>query len=353
MNLSSTPSSAQELHLAFRQLKEEQPKLRIRDAASHLGASEAQLLALDCGKTVTRLAITDWNSFMKELKPLGRVMVLTRNEQCVHERTGEYENISGHGGKIGLITGKDIDLRLFYSEWAFAYAVTVEARGQPLHSFQFFDASGHAIHKVYLKNDEALPIYKALVEKYRAEDQSQEQPVSAPKPKEALKETLTEDEREAFVQSWSELKDTHDFFVMLHKHGVTRLCSMESAEGRFTFPVGNDTATKLLHAASERNVPIMVFVGNDAAIQIHTGPVNKIVPMDNWINVLDPDFNLHLKTDGIARSWIVEKPTKDGTVTSLEIYDDNGELIAQFFGARKPGIPERDDWRALASELKG
>ena len=37
-------------------------------------------------------------------------------------------------------------------------------------------------------------------------------------------------------------------------------------------------------------------------------------------------------------------------ITSWEAFDAKGELIVQLFGARKPGVPERDDWRRLAEQ---
>ena len=76
-------------------------------------------------------------------------------------------------------------------------------------------------------------------------------------------------------------------------------------------------------------------------------------PMDHWLNILDPDFNMHLRTDLIDSAWLVRKPTSDGTVTSIELFDSGKELIAQFFGLRKPGIPESEAWRALLREVIG
>src|SRR5262245_47905157 len=96
----------------------------------------------------------------------------------------------------------------------------------------------------------------------------------------------------------------------------------------------------------------MVFVGNRGCLQIHTGEVHKIVPLGPWINVMDPGFNLHLRTDAVTEAWIVRKPTDDGIVTSLELFDANGETIALLFGARKPGIPEQDAWRERIAELE-
>ena len=47
----------------------------------------------------------------------------------------------------------------------------------------------------------------------------------------------------------------------------------------------------------------------------------------------------------------MRKPTEDGVVTSLELYDAYGETIAFLFGKRKPGIPELDAWRELVAEI--
>ncbi|EGD00334.1 putative hemin ABC transporter protein [Burkholderia sp. TJI49] len=95
----------------------------------------------------------------------------------------------------------------------------------------------------------------------------------------------------------------------------------------------------------------MVFVGNAGMIQIHTGPVANVREVGAWINVLDPGFNLHVREDMIAAAWVVKKPTSDGIVTSLELFDRQGDHVALLFGERKPGKAERDDWRALVATL--
>tara|TARA_R100000027_G_scaffold67755_1_gene68586 strand:+ start:11810 stop:12862 length:1053 start_codon:yes stop_codon:yes gene_type:complete len=333
-------------------LKREEPRLRIRDAATRLDVGEAELVALGCGTSATRLSVRDWHAFVRDLKSLGKVMVLTRNEFCVHEKTGHYEFIPEEGDHVGLVTGKDIDLRLFYGCWNSAFAVEIEdGRGNTMRSFQIFDSAGTAIHKVYLRNDEGLAAFNELVEKYRSEDQGD---VQVAKPVEARKVGTepSAETCEALLADWAALEDTHQFFMMLRRHKVSRIHAIKAAEGRFTQRVNNSASTYILEAAAEKDVPIMVFVGNEGCIQIHTGPVKRTARMGDWMNVMDPGFNLHLLESGIDSSWIVEKPTKDGTVTALEVLDKDGETIVQFFGERKPGAPERDDWRELVEGLK-
>jgi putative hemin transport protein len=96
---------------------------------------------------------------------------------------------------------------------------------------------------------------------------------------------------------------------------------------------------------------MMVFVSNPGVIQIHSGVISNISVTKGWLNIMDLDFNLHLRQDQIASAWVVRKPTVDGLVTSLELFDHTGELILMLFGLRKPGIPENIQWRALIDQL--
>jgi putative hemin transport protein len=138
---------------------------------------------------------------------------------------------------------------------------------------------------------------------------------------------------------------------MLAKHGVSRHQAMRLAPQDFVKQVDNNIIRTMLTGASERNVPTMVFVGNRGCIQIHTGEVKKVMEAGPWFNVMDPDFNLHVKESSITHSYVVKKPSVDGIITSIEIYDGKGEMIVQFFGKRKPGIPELTEWRQLVQDL--
>lgn len=151
------------------------------------------------------------------------------------------------------------------------------------------------------------------------------------------------------------LKDTHAFFPLMKKHAVTRLQALELAPIKngveYAKKVPNDVVKNALVKAAETNTPIMVFVGNKGMLQIHTGPVKKLLEMKEWYNVMDPDFNLHIRTNSIKECWLVKKPTSDGDVNSIEIFNFNEELICTFFGKRKPGIPEDSNWREIINTL--
>jgi putative hemin transport protein len=158
-------------------------------------------------------------------------------------------------------------------------------------------------------------------------------------------------DRLGLEQAWSAMHDTHEFFDLLKRFGVARLQAMRLMEGVHTRRTPLIAVEWMLHLASRAGLPIMVFAGNQGCLQIHTGAVHRIEPMGPWINVLDEGFNLHLRRDAIHESWLVTKPTDDGPVTSIELFDEQGEVIAMFFGERKPGRPELPSWRRLALEV--
>lgn len=325
-------------------------RLRIRDAAHTLGVSEAELLATGVGEHVTRLA-GDLRDLMMRMGELGPVMALTRNEAAVHEKEGVYQNIT-HGDQIGLVLGEAIDLRLLYDKWAFGYAVEERIGSDTRHSFQFFDACGDAIHKIYLREGADTLAFEALCDAWAAPIQIPGETVlphpagSAPeRPDEAV-------DVEALRAGWRSMTDTHQLFGLLKKHKLSRTQAFRLIGNEFAVPLLTNTPARLLQAVAATGQEIMVYVGNSGCIQIHTGRVRDIQRMGDWINVLDPGFNLHLREDLVAQAWLVKKPSADGIVTSVELFDAAGEFIAYFFGQRKPSLPETTGWRILAESLE-
>ncbi|WP_286436649.1 hemin-degrading factor [Myroides odoratimimus] len=324
--------------------------MRIRNAAKELNASEMELLATQIGDSVTRLK-PEFEAILSEVETLGKVMALTRNDECVHERKGVYANPDFSSPHAGLFVNPDIDLRIFLSHWKKAFAVVEKAGDKDRMSLQFFGKDGEAIHKIYLVPQSNEEAFHALVKKYTSENQSTEETTEPYIHN--LDERLDEEiDVEGFRTEWKELKDTHNFFSLLKKYNLTRTQALRLAPDEYyAKQITKDAIVTLLEGASEAQTPIMVFVGNRGNIQIHTGEVKRTMWHQNWYNVLDPDFNMHLDMDKIAQTWIVRKPTEDGIVTSVEVFNEIGEIIVQFFGKRKPGIPELEQWRELVAKL--
>lgn len=341
----ASPEAIRAAAAAYRQAH---PKARARTVAEGIGVSEAALLAARIGQPgehVLRLRPA-FPTLLLQLGQLGPLMALTRNHACVHEKTGVYR--SGtilDEAQMGLFTDPQIDLRLFFRAWHHGFFVEEEGRM----AFQFFDRDGEAVHKVYAVDGTDRAEMAALAAHYAHEDASDAfaaEPVARP-----TERPLEELDVDAFVAAWRALQDTHDFFGLLREHGLSRRQALRVAPEDLARPVAPTAHRRAFEEAAASGLEVMVFVGSRGCIQIHTGPVHRLVQTGPWFNVLDDGFNLHLREDAVAEAYVVTKPTVDGPVTSLELLDAEGALIVQVFGRRKPGAPEQPAWRALAEQL--
>jgi putative hemin transport protein len=337
-------SSNADLAARLSRLRGEKPALRIRDAAAALGVSEAELVAL----TAAPLA-NDWRALLSDMPSVGRVMCLTRNEHCVHERHGRFEDVQV-SGPHGLVLGPDIDLRLFLGSWRYGFAVREPLKNGERQSLQFFDAAGDAVHKIYATEETDRASFDALIERHRAQVPATLAPT--PRASDTADRPDSEIDLPGLRAAWRAMKDTHEFFGMLGKFKVGRVQALRLAGEEFARELPARALRSALEAASAEATPIMIFVGNGGCIQIHSGPINRLVEVTGWFNVLDPTFNLHLRESGVARVFSVRKPTDDGVVTSIEAFDNRDRNILLMFGARKPGKPELEPWRALVAQIE-
>ena len=345
-------SSNADLAERWSRLRDEQPMLRIRDAAYTLGVSEAELVALGVGTTATKL-VGNWRTLLSEMPSVGRVMCLTRNEHCVHERHGRFEDVQV-SGPHGLVLGPDIDLRLFLGQWKHGFTVREPLKTGERLSLQFFDAAGEAVHKIYATDETDRAAFDALIARHRAEPAglaAAPRPIE-PRPIDPPDRPDVEIDVEGLRAAWRAMKDTHEFFGMLQQFKVGRVQAMRLVGEEFARELPARALRQAIEAAAADGTPIMIFVGSRGCIQIHTGPVERLVQTGGWFNVLDPTFNLHLREAGVARVFSVRKPTEDGIVTSIEAFCSRGSNILLMFGARKPGKPELEAWRGIVARIE-
>jgi putative hemin transport protein len=292
---------------------------------------------------------TEWPDIIIACKGLGKVMALTRNEGCVLEHKGNFQKIDLMGqapNQVATVIGP-IEQRIFFSAWRFGFAVTNHTPRGVMRSFQFFDKAGDAVLKIFLQEKSNQDAYDQILHDFKSDDQNPELGVESYAKQEFAKEI----DLEAFANDWENMKDTHDFFGMLRKYNVHRLDAVKWINDKWAYEVDRLSARKIVETASAEKLPIMIFAGNKGNIQIHQGKVRTIRQMGNWLNVMDPDFNMHLNEDIIESAFVVHKNTSDGLVSSLELFDKDGEMIAQFFGLRKPGIPQLEAWKQLIDSL--
>jgi putative hemin transport protein len=331
---------------AIRALRADAPKSRARDFAAAQGLTEAALVAAHVGHGATAIDASVDRLFPL-IATLGDVLALTRNESCVIERRGQYNNFHA-GTHAAMVLDPEIDMRMFPAHWVHGFAVEDRAEdGSIKRSLQVFDATGEAVHKVHLKPESDVAAFAALVAALRLPDQAQTMTLLPARPTEAAKADFFR--AEELRADWDRMTDSHQFLQMVKRHKMNRLGANRVAGAPYAVALEPEAVTLTLRRAAEARIPVMIFVGNAGCIQIHGGLIDKVVPMGPWINVMDPRFNLHLRADHIAEVWCVTKPTQTGDAISIEAFDAKGGLILQIFGYRKDTPAE--PWNALTRAL--
>lgn len=322
------------------------PKMRARDLADQIGVGEAALLAAQGARRISAAP----DDIMPALKACGPVMALTRNISAVHEKVGVYDNY--HSGEhASMVLNEDIDLRIFSSHWVHGFAVTTETDNGPRHSIQVFDAAGDAIHKVFTRDGTDIAAFEAMMNTLATGETSDTIDLGVRAAVEGAKGDIAK--ANVLRTEWSKMTDTHQFMRLTSKLKMNRLGAYRMVGAPFVKPLAPIALNDALVTLGQKDTEIMLFVGNRGCIQIHSGPLNNIKPMGPWQNVMDPDFNLHLRADHVAEVWAVEKPTKRGPALSIEAFDSHGALILQMFGRRKESdeIDHTDAFRAVIDGL--
>ena len=323
------------------------PRVHARDLAQRLGIAEAEICAAQVGFGATRIAAHP-DAVLPRLTAFGPLMALTRNEACVIEKVGVYDDYRP-GPHAALVVNEAIDLRIFPGHWVHAFALEEETERGWKRSLQFFDAAGDAVHKIHLRPDSDPAPWQPLLADLRLADQTTTLPLAPRKPPEVAK--VNPAKLGELRQGWTELTDTHQFLRLCAKLKMNRLGAYRLAGAPFVRRLAPGSVERLLYRAAEAEVPIMVFVGNMGCIEIHTGPIARVAEMGPWINVLDPGFDLHLRMDRIAEIYAVVKNTARGPAHSVEFFDERGQIIAQIFGVLRAGEAPVAAWNALVADL--
>lgn len=340
------------LESRWKALQQEAPGMRIRQMADQLGVSEMELVRLRDGDALIPLQAR-FGDVLAAMDEVGPVMILSRNNEVVHEVTGTFNDFTtGKSGAMGLAVG-EIDVRVFFRNWAWGYRVQEQVRSGLRESLQFFDQYGAAVHKIYRVADTNAEAWDGLVRAF-ADDELKP---FVPQGKRPAPERAKPDEVKADVlrDGWRELKDVHHFNALLKRAETDRLTALELLRGEWaTQLVRSDDGVldRLLELLRDNQCPAMFFVGNPGIVQIYTGKIANLRRTGPWMNVLDNGFNLHANTESIRDWWLVRRPSADGIITSVEAFNADGELVLTVFGERKPGIPESELWREQTKSLE-
>jgi len=342
-----------ELKLRYELLCQQQPNLRARDAASLLNVAEGELLAARAGDSTFHL-INRPEAILTALETIGELLMVTRNETTIVEKKGFYHNLNfnNHNGLQTAHCASDgLDLRLLVNNWHYSFLVIDEKHIGRNKSLQFFDATGQAIHKVYLTQNSNQQAFEKLIPQFISSFQPTYLDISKEK---ISAQVMPEQDIQwhKMRKSWQEMQSSHDFFQLLIGCKVSRQQAYDNVGPDLAYEIVPNALHQLFDAARKQNCALSIAVGNKGCMQFHSGHIHNSHEFGSWLNIRDFDANLYINTHKLTQAWVVRKPLSGGPVTSIEFFDEHDRLALQITSARKDGAPEPTQWRELLAQLE-
>ncbi|MBD26097.1 MAG: hypothetical protein CMG46_14030 [Candidatus Marinimicrobia bacterium] len=284
-------------------------KLRIRDAASKLNVSEAELLSLKINNDVSYLLIPDFQQFFnKIIDNIDKVMFLIRSDFVVHEKIVSLSDLSYNDGSI--ISNLDSSCPIIsFDPKSISYSFfecNCHNEKRELRSFQFFDKYGDAILKIYLKGDKSAA-FERIADFYKINYNYELQ-------KYIINKKINIVEQSSFLHIDS----------LVNKKFINN-----------TKIINNDKLRFFLNAFSENEIPIQIHAYGINCIQYHRGIIKNIIDYGPWLNVIDKEFNIHILENKIFKTTILDYKDELNNFYIVNITDINNNLVLGIAGLDK------------------
>ena len=282
----------------WKKFKQDNPKVRIRDAAYQMKVSEAELLSTEINETVSFLLIEDMNEFIKDILKVDKIMFLIRSDYVVHEKTIKTKNIRLEDNQIIDLDKNGCNILDFNID-AFEYVFFQKKKhsNRELKSFQFFDKAGMAILKIYLKGKD-FGFFDEIDLKYK-------------------KIYNYEMQYDLDINNSKLLESKIKINLPYDISNSTTSCRDISVK----------SLRLILENASDMKIPIQIHALGLGTIQYHRNTVRNIVDYGSWVNVIDQKFNLHVLEDGLKRASLVQYQFKDYQQYLINFFDKNNDHV--------------------------
>ncbi len=149
------------------------PKVMTLQLAREWNVPEAEIIAnLPAGRGI-ELDATKWEELFKDFEPLEKVHVICTNTAVTLEAFGQFGNFSTWGDFFNVQTAT-LDMHIQFKKLARIFAVEKPGHmdGVNTQSFQFFDAAGNSVMKVFLTmggkiDEKRVQQFSTLRQKYQ------------------------------------------------------------------------------------------------------------------------------------------------------------------------------------------
>ena len=327
-------STFHDIRKSFASLRVEK-KHRHREIASFLNVTEVELIDSHVGvtklesiKSMPNLARAirlkpSWSNIIQDMQGFGEVMSLTRNAHAVHENLAFYKHASS-SDDLGMVLSDELTMRMMYERWEFGYLFE-ECKSTVLQrSIQFFDEFGAPVHKIFLLPHSHHWYFDELAKRWA--DSNQDSGI--------------------IVQEKLERDQDQDQDQDLSKGALVSIIEERHAQQKEI--IDPDAAQFLLHSAIKLKLTLMITVQNNGVKQSHDGVLDDIRDHNNWLHLINQQFNCHLQLTQMPKICINHQESP----YSIEMLDEGGFILVSITLSAKSTPADRQAWEELSEQVK-
>lgn len=320
-------STFHDIRKSFASLRVEK-KHRHREIASFLNVTEVELIDSHVGvtklesiKSFPNLARAirlkpSWSNIIQDIQGFGEVMSLTRNAHAVHENLSFYKHASS-SDDVGMVQSDELMIRLNYEKWEFGYLFE-ECKSHVLQrSIQFFDEFGVPAHKIFLLPHSHHWYFDEMAKRWADSNQL---------PGVLLQEKAEPDQSANSGALASIIAERHTSQQETMDAGVVQ---------------------SLLRSSLELKLLLLITVQNHGVSQSHDGVLSEIRDHNDWLHLINQQFNCHLQLAQIPKIYINHQESP----FLIEMFDKESFLLASIALSTKATPADRQAWEDLLEQV--
>lgn len=296
-----------------------------------VGLSAAEQVAVQWGAGATPLG-GRWGPMLQALPDVGRMRWRVENRLGSLEVSAALDEVDATA-RTAIGRGPGVELRLLLSRWAWGFAVDEAPHHGLRSSLRFFDEPGSELLRANLVADSDYIPYARMLSAFRNPALPWTVEV-APEVSPARSPSQAQPESAAIRAAWARQRRSTDTFRVLRQFGLRRPELYPHLQGAWTWRLTGRGVTRVLETLAQRDVPVSLSLANRGAILAHRGLLERVCSAGNALCILDPGVRMELNLNAVREAWVVERPSSRGPRTSVELLDEQGDVIVNLKDAR-------------------
>ena len=356
--ISPVAAATHRLYQAFVGVRQAQPTLGLKGWSRLLSCSEGELQASRLGQEAVQ-PLVDVFSLLYQLAGLGEVELSSFNESGWARWTGRFappDLCLDCPGYLGLEFRADsLRLQLNLEQWYWGCAVENQPEGKALErSLEFFNQAGERFIKIKATESTSQQGWVRLLERFARSDVLIQPLFAALEPAQM---PSTPVEVASFNQDWRLMQSSSQIPRLLKRYQASYLGGLQVLGVKFAREVSLDALEQLLTlthqlpaSPSKPQLEMRFFAAG--CMQVVSGTLQPPRLHAKDLCLAYDKGCIHLDPQQLEEAWVVRKPEGERWVTSLEIFDVQGQRVVQLQEHKDSSAPEnlliREIFAALA-----